>query len=331
MPAQTTTAPTQAPGGATTGSATVTGTGGGGLRCRASASYSGAVIVVLPEAGRVALRGGAQGEWQPVVCASQNGFAHASFLSSGGATAPRPTATVAPTRVATAAPTTAPAPAGLRAGSRARVDSALNLRYQASYGAGIAAVAPAGTVVLIKGGPTNGFYQVDWDGLGGYMHGDYLTGTTAALTERGGSGSAPAPGATAPPPTSGGGGSAVGSQMSSFALRYQGYPYVWATAGPSSFDCSGFTYWVTKNVTGADIGRGLFTQVAAGTPVSRANLQPGDLVFFQNTYTWGLSHSGVYIGNNQFIHAENETTGVKISDLNSTYYSTRWYGARRMG
>jgi cell wall-associated NlpC family hydrolase len=113
-------------------------------------------------------------------------------------------------------------------------------------------------------------------------------------------------------------------------MRYVGYPYVWATHGPSSFDCSGFTSWVIQNVVGKSIGYGLWTQVSAGPAVSRANLQPGDIVFFQNTYKAGLSHVGIYIGNNQFVHAENENTGVRVSDLNSNYYGSRWYGAVRV-
>jgi cell wall-associated NlpC family hydrolase len=157
------------------------------------------------------------------------------------------------------------------------------------------------------------------------MYNSYLSKTSAALSQRGGS-APPTPG-----DTTGGGSSATGNAMVDFAMQYLGYPYVWATAGPGSFDCSGFTYWVTLNVLGIDIGRGLFTQVAAGTPVSYNNLQPGDLVFFQNTYTWGLSHSGIYIGNGKFIHAENESTGVTISSLSSPYYSSRWYGAVRLG
>jgi cell wall-associated NlpC family hydrolase len=165
---------------------------------------------------------------------------------------------------------------------------------------------------------------MDWDGLSGYMHGDYLEETTAALSERGGSAS---PGTTPGGTQSGGG---AGNSIVDYAMRYLGYPYVWATAGPSSFDCSGFINWVVKNVMGRDIGRGLFTQVAAGRAVSRSELQPGDLVFFQNTYQAGLSHGGIYIGNNQFIHAENPSTGVRISDLNSNYYSSRWYGAVRL-
>ena len=125
-------------------------------------------------------------------------------------------------------------------------------------------------------------------------------------------------------------GSGAGNSLVSYAMRYLGYPYVWATAGPSSFDCSGFINWVVKNVMGRDIGRGLFTQVAAGSAVSRNSLQPGDLVFFQNTYQPGLSHGGIYIGNNQFIHASIPSTGVIISDLNASYYASRWYGAVRL-
>ena len=84
------------------------------------------------------------------------------------------------------------------------------------------------------------------------------------------------------------------------------------------------------NTLGIDITYGTSYQINYGSSVSRNSLQPGDLVFFQNTYTWGLSHVGIYIGNGKFIHAENETTGVVISDLGSTYYSSRWYGARRL-
>ncbi len=301
-------------GGAVSGYATVVGTNGGGLRCRSAADYGASVIVVLAEGSQVALRGAQQGEWQPVVCAGSNGFVYASYLSTGGGsdTTPEPDLSDGGNS------------GGLWVGAHAVTTSSLNLRYDASMSAGVAAIAPAGTVVEITGGPTNGFYGVNWDGLSGYMYGDYLSYTDAALSERGGSGNEGVAGPGA------GTGSGTGNTMASFALQYVGYPYVWATAGPASFDCSGFTYWVALNVLGIDIGRGLFTQVVAGTPVAYSDLQPGDLVFFQNTYTWGLSHSGIYIGNNQFVHAENETTGVKISDITSQYYSSRWYGAVRL-
>jgi cell wall-associated NlpC family hydrolase len=112
-------------------------------------------------------------------------------------------------------------------------------------------------------------------------------------------------------------------------MQYLGYPYVWAGEGPYGFDCSGFTMYVVRNVMGKNITHDMAIQINMGTSVSRSNLQPGDLVFFQNTFKFGLSHVGIYIGNGQFIHAENEQTGVRISDLNSQYYSSRWYGAVR--
>ncbi len=312
-PAPTPTTP--APGGGSTtviGWGNISGTGGQGVRCRSAASTSASVIAVIPEGTQVGLRGAASGGWMPVNCYGYSGFVSAMYVYVGSGSAPAPAPPPPPT-----------APTGMVANDNAKTASDVNLRYSASTGAGIAAVVPAGTVVKITGSATNNFYPVDWDSLRGFLSADYLIKTSEALSKRGGS-AAPAP------PTTDGGTTATGNAMADFALRYQGYPYRWANHGPSAFDCSGFTYWVTKNVTGKDIGYGLWTQATAGTPVSRANIQPGDLVFFQNTYKAGLSHSGVYIGNNQFIHAENETTGVRISDLNSTYYGSRWYGAVRM-
>jgi cell wall-associated NlpC family hydrolase len=296
---------------ASTGTATVVNTDGDSLRCRATPN--GSTITMLAPGSSVALRAEKSGEWQGVICAGQNGFAHSAYLSTGGGSTPAPTPT----------PTPPPSSSKFANGDHAKTSDNLNLRYEPNSGSGVATYAPAGTVVLITGGHAgNGYYPVNWDGLKGYMHGDYMTKTSEALSKRGGSGDGGA--------GDGGGGTATGNAIVDYAMGYLGYPYVWATHGPSSFDCSGFTFWVIKNVVGKDIGYGLWTQVSAGPAVSKSNLQPGDLVFFQNTYKSGLSHVGIYIGNNQFIHAQNEATGVVISDLNSNYYGSRWYGAVRL-
>jgi cell wall-associated NlpC family hydrolase len=128
----------------------------------------------------------------------------------------------------------------------------------------------------------------------------------------------------------GGGATSSGQAMVDVAMRYLGSPYAYAGEGPHAFDCSGFTMFVAREALGIDITHDMFTQVGMGRSVSRGELQPGDLVFFQNTFRDGLSHAGIYIGNGQFIHAENESTGVVISDLNSDYYGSRWYGATRL-
>lgn len=120
-----------------------------------------------------------------------------------------------------------------------------------------------------------------------------------------------------------------GDQIATFAMEYVGYPYVYAGEGPNAFDCSGFTKFVIQNTLGIDISHDMATQIDMGTPVERNELQPGDLVFFADTFEPGLSHNGIYIGDGQFVHAENETTGIVVSDLRAEYYRSRWYGAVR--
>lgn len=120
-----------------------------------------------------------------------------------------------------------------------------------------------------------------------------------------------------------------GQYIVDFALQFVGYPYVWAGNTPAGFDCSGFTQYVILNAVGIDIGHGTGGQMSYGTWVDAADLQPGDLVYFAGTYGSGVSHAGIYIGDHQFVHAENPGTGVTISWLWSDYYGGHYCGAMR--
>lgn len=122
----------------------------------------------------------------------------------------------------------------------------------------------------------------------------------------------------------------TGQAIVDFAMQYYGSPYVYAGNTPAGFDCSGFTQFVVQNVTGLDIGHGTEGQLAYGTPVSYDALLPGDLVYFAGTYGPGISHAGIYIGGGQIIHAENESTGVTISNLWGGY-DAYYYSAIRIG
>jgi cell wall-associated NlpC family hydrolase len=125
------------------------------------------------------------------------------------------------------------------------------------------------------------------------------------------------PAATVAPPSQYGG--VVG-----IAMRYLGAPYRWGGASPSGFDCSGFVMFVYAQV-GVSLPHFTGAQWAAGVPVSRDQLQPGDLVFFN-----GLGHVGIYIGGGQMVHAPHTGDVVKVTDINSGWYAATYVGARRI-
>jgi len=108
------------------------------------------------------------------------------------------------------------------------------------------------------------------------------------------------------------------------ALQYLGTPYVWGASGPSAFDCSGFTSFVYSQV-GVSLPHNAAAQYGYGVPVSRDQLEPGDLVFFD-----GLGHVGLYIGGGQFVHAPHTGDVVKISSLSDSWYAATYVGARRL-
>jgi peptidoglycan DL-endopeptidase CwlO len=124
----------------------------------------------------------------------------------------------------------------------------------------------------------------------------------------------------APPPD----GSAA-SQVIAIAMQYLGVPYVWGGASPSQgFDCSGLTSFAYAQI-GVSLPHHAASQYNYGVPVSRDDLQPADLVFFN-----GLGHMGMYIGGGQFIHAPHTGDVVKISSLYESWYASTWVGARRV-
>jgi cell wall-associated NlpC family hydrolase len=120
----------------------------------------------------------------------------------------------------------------------------------------------------------------------------------------------------APPPAHYGG--VVG-----VAMRYLGTPYVWGGASPAGFDCSGLVMYAYAQV-GVSLPHFTGSMWGMGVPVSRGDLQPGDLVFFN-----GLGHMGIYAGGGSFVHAPHTGDVVKVSSMSGWYAST-YMGARRI-
>ena len=172
----------------------------------------------------------------------------------------------------------------------------------------IASLGDGDTTLLVDGPVTDDagsdWYQVtSTDGVG-WVHGDYLTATSVA-----------------------GSGSAIVAE----ALTYLGVPYLWGGTTPDGFDCSGFTWYLLNEVFGYDVARPIEDQLASGRYVAPDELLPGDLIFFRNTYQWGLSHVGIYLGRRRVHQRNGQFDAVGISDLSDPYWSVRYLESRRIG
>ena len=121
-----------------------------------------------------------------------------------------------------------------------------------------------------------------------------------------------------------------GQEIADYALQFVGYRYVHGGASPKGFDCSGLTTYVYKQF-GYTLNRTCSGQLDNGTPVSMSELQPGDIVIFRKgSSSKRATHVGLYIGNNQFVHASTPTKGVIISKMSDSYYTKGFVGARRI-
>ena len=125
-------------------------------------------------------------------------------------------------------------------------------------------------------------------------------------------------------------GAAFGPGVAQQALSYRGMPYVFGSASPRrGFDCSGLVFFLLRQ-RGYNPPRTAAGYRSYGSPVARGAWQPGDLILFANTYKRGISHIGVYTGNNNFVHAATTGSGVRVDSLTSGYYASKYWGARRV-
>ena len=281
---------------------TVTSTTGtaGTVKCsssvnlRSEANTSSSILAELKNGTAVTVVRTANG-WCKVTYSGKTGYIKSDYVSTTGSASNNTSASTGTAAVV-------------------KCSSTVNFRSAASTSSTILGELKNGTAVSVLS-TSNGWSKVSYAGKTGYISADYLV--TAS------SGTAIRPSNTAASVSI----SAKRQSVLNYAAQFLGVPYVYGGSTPSGFDCSGFTSYVFKNTVGS-IPRVAQAQYDATTRVSRDDLLPGDLVFFGSS-TSSISHVGIYVGSNQFIHAPSTGDVVKYSSLTGSY-ATRYQGAGRV-
>ena len=281
---------------------TVTSTTGtaGTVKCsssvnlRSAANTSSSILAELKNGTAVTVVSTANG-WCKVTYSGKTGYIKQDYVSTTGSATNNTSASTGTAAVV-------------------KCSSTVNFRSAASTSSTVLGELKNGTAVTVLS-TSNGWSKVSYAGKTGYISADYLV--TAS------SGTAISPSNTAASVSI----SAKRQSVLNYAAQFLGVPYVYGGSTPSGFDCSGFTSYVFKNTVGS-IPRVAQAQYDATTRVSRDDLLPGDLVFFGSS-TSSISHVGIYVGSNQFIHAPSTGDVVKYSSLTGSY-ATRYQGAGRV-
>lgn len=272
--------------------------------------------------------------WTACYIDGQNGYVYSQYVKEKGSETetpdPEPSTEPSPAPTPTPAPTTAPeTPAEGEPG----YITGNNVRFRSgpSNTSEILGEFFYGNAVTITG-EVNGWTAVIYNGQSGYVYSQYVArgvyGSGNEDTQDPDIPENPEDPTPSPAPSLSGDTYAKGKQIADYALQFVGYPYVWGGADPSTgFDCSGLVYYVYGQF-GYQLNRVAADQARNGVHVDPSQLQPGDVLCFYSSGDY-IGHAGIYIGNNQFVHAANSRSGVIITDL-SGYYSTRGYEARRI-
>ncbi len=297
--------------------AVVVNTGGGGVHYREGAGLGYNVKGTLAQGDTVQVVEGPANGWYRVYVGSTVGWIDGRYLAASSGAA------------AKAAPA---APAGLTGYVKVANTGGDAVRVRSTPYGKIVATAGTGTVMQVKQGPvSNGgmqWYQVAGSNITGWMTADYLVKTSAPV--KAATKSAPQQVVPARTGASRGTAASIAGGVVGVAMRYVGYSYVFGGTSPAGFDCSGFVYYVF-NKAGIRIGRSMDSEINSGSRISSKDLQPGDLVFFANTYRAGISHVAIYMGNGKIVHAADYSTGVEISNLWSAYWAAHYAFAVRVG
>ena len=276
-----------------TGIGTVTAKGG--LRLREKASTTAATICIAPY-GDSAIIIRKTGDWYLVNYNLHIGYMHADYLSISKSS-------------------------NKNLGSGSSDPYLTNVRSSSSTSSSIVDQISSGEKVNILGFD-NGWYKVRYDNVTGYIRSDLIT-----LLDKPAGNHGTAKTNSSSSSTSSGSSKSTAQKIVDYAKTFVGYPYVYGGSSPSGFDCSGFVQYVYKQF-GYKLNRTATQQLKNGTYVAYSDLKLGDIVYFG--YGSTATHVGIYIGNGNFVHAQNSSTGVVITSLSQSYYASRYLCAHRI-
>lgn len=261
------------------------------LNVRSGPSTQYRILGVLNPGSKV--EGVTQDGWFRISYAGQTAYVSKAYLTAGGAAEEEKAAES-------------------RESVKRYATASVNVRSGPGTGYRILGVLSPGNE--ISGYVGDGWFETTYNGETAYVSQNYL------------STSAP----KAPSYSSGESSSAVINAIVSDAWAQVGKRYVYGTAGPNTFDCSGLTYYLYNKHAGIQLPRSSASQASAGTSVSRSNMQPGDLIFFINPGESRVGHVAIYVGDGQYVHASTPSTGVKVDRTSGSYFQNNAVSIKRI-
>ena len=268
-------------------------------------NMNGNIITALDYGANVTIEG-VSGDWYKVEAGGYTGYVYKQFITEA-ATVYSSNNTNSSTSTSTTSTTTSSSEYGVV--SNLNLGYSLNFRTAPNLLSTIIGSLAEGTQVKILG-ESNGWYNVEYNGVVGYAYGEFISITGSSSTSSTTSSSS----VTNSTSTSSSTSTVTAQDIINYAMQFEGYPYVWGGDSPSTgFDCSGFVQYVYAHF-GIDLPRTTFEQVNCGTPVSLSDVKPGDLVF-EMPSPEGPNHVGIYIGNGKILDAMDPQNGVTISPI----------------
>ncbi|CUN61071.1 C40 family peptidase [Sarcina ventriculi] len=270
-------------------------------------NMNGNIITALDYGANVTIEG-VSGDWYKVEAGGYTGYVYKQFITEV-ATVYSSNNTNSSTSTSTTSTTTSSSEYGVV--SNLNLGYSLNFRTAPNLSSTIIGSLTEGTQVKILG-ESNGWYNVEYNGVVGYAYGEFISITGSSSTSSTTSSSSVTNSTSTS--TSSSTSTVTAQDIINYAMQFEGYPYVWGGDSPSTgFDCSGFVQYVYAHF-GIDLPRTTFEQVNCGTPVSLSDVKPGDLVF-EMPSPEGPNHVGIYIGNGKILDAMDPQNGVTISPI----------------